>query len=187
MDIQSTKGTQHLRNGSSIYLASLSNAYRHAYLARLVIRPVEEGRRKLWLASHPPTVCAMPQYSQTGDDILMIFIGLDTIARIDTTAQHYFLWLINCFDAGDNWYIFEFPADSQPYWFSKAKIWYQLIRITWELHTLTVIKLLVLLLIKWELHPLKYAMHTFDCITSEYCANSYTIGMLHKLIYCLYM
>jgi len=32
---------------ASIYLASLSNAYRHAYLARSVIQPVEEEGRKM--------------------------------------------------------------------------------------------------------------------------------------------
>ena len=37
--------------------------------------PTIGRRRKLWLASHAPTLCAMPQYSQTGDDIVTIVIG----------------------------------------------------------------------------------------------------------------
>jgi len=39
---------------ASIYLASLSNAYRHAYLARSVIQPVEEeGKKTKWKNSLP--------------------------------------------------------------------------------------------------------------------------------------
>jgi len=94
-----------MRTLASIYLASLSNVYRHAYLARSVIQPVEEEGRKtkwknslphqvpfsgymhaghadctcirvnIWPASPSPLACTMLQYSPTGDDILMIFIG----------------------------------------------------------------------------------------------------------------
>jgi len=39
---------------ASIYLASLSNVYRHAHLARSVIQPVEiEGRKMKWTNSLP--------------------------------------------------------------------------------------------------------------------------------------
>jgi len=43
-----------VRTLASIYLASLSNAYRHAYRARSMIQPVEEeGRKMKWKNSLP--------------------------------------------------------------------------------------------------------------------------------------
>jgi len=40
---------------ASIYLTSLSNAYRHAYLAQSVIRPAEEeGRKTKWKKTFLP-------------------------------------------------------------------------------------------------------------------------------------
>jgi len=96
----------------------------------------------------------MPQYSQTGDNIIIltIFIG----HRYYCTYRYYRSALLPAInqlfqiDVYLNFQLIPILTD-----FRKQKI---LIRITWELHTLTVIKLLVLevlLLIKWGLHPLK--------------------------------